>query len=380
MVTGTGYVRKFYETIKTATGQGTVERIFMTGVSPVTLDSLTSGFNIGAHFSRSPVLHDLMGFREDEVEALLGRLGEKQEDRIELLRSWYNGYRFEESAPRTLYNPDMVLYYLSQYQQRGHSPGNMLDTNIASDYGRIRQLFRLKGRETQHFQLLQKLLDEGQIVSPITQEFSFLKTFTDVDFLSLLYYMGLLTIKGQDLGEVILGIPNKVIEQLYYQYFTELLREQLEEVPSPLDLQAAVRTMARHNDLRPLNDLVCDTLRQLSSRDFIQFNEASLKAIFISYLHSSQLYLIQPEQEVFPGYVDLLLRRREPFPAPHQFVFELKYLRKKEADRLDQVAAEARTQMQGYLQSKLLRDMPDLRAWVIVFVGTEVGVVEEVAK
>ncbi len=192
--------------------------------------------------------------------------------------------------------------------------------------------------------------------------------------------MGLLTIKGQDLGEVILGIPNKVIEQLYYQYFTELLREQLEEVPSPLDLQAAVRTMARHNDLRPLNDLVCDTLRQLSSRDFIQFNEASLKAIFISYLHSSQLYLIQPEQEVFPGYVDLLLRRREPFPAPHQFVFELKYLRKKEADRLDQVAAEARTQMQGYLQSKLLRDMPDLRAWVIVFVGTEVGVVEEVAK
>ncbi len=380
IVTGTGYVRKFYETIKTATGQGTVERIFMTGVSPVTLDSLTSGFNIGAHFSRSPVLHDLMGFREDEVEALLGRLGEKQEDRIELLRSWYNGYRFEESAPRTLYNPDMVLYYLSQYQQRGHSPGNMLDTNIASDYGRIRQLFRLKGRETQHFQLLQKLLDEGQIVSPITQEFSFLKTFTDVDFLSLLYYMGLLTIGGNQLGIPRLRIPNKVIEGLYYAYFRDLINLRLDRVPEELAVQDTILALAEHNNPQPLCNLVAETLGQLSSRDFIQFNEASLKAIFISYLHSSQIYLIQPEQEVFPGYVDLLLRRREPFPAPHQFVFELKYLRKKEADRLEQVAAEARNQMQGYLQSKLLRDMPDLRAWVIVFVGTEVGVVEEVAK
>ncbi len=378
IVTGTGYVRKFYESIKTATGQGTVERIFMTGVSPVTLDSLTSGFNIGKNFSRSPVLNELMGFREAEVQALLENVGQLDAGQLALLRNWYNGYRFHEAAPESLYNPDMVLYYATEHQHRGRPPEDMLDTNIASDYGRIRQLFRLKGREAQHFGLLQRLLDEGEIRTSITQEFSFLKTFTDVDFLSLLYYTGLLTIKGQDLGEAILAIPNQVIEQLYYRYFSELLLEQLQEVPSPLDAQAAVRTLARHNDPQPLLDLVADTLKQLSNRDWIQFNEASVKAILVSYLYSSQLYLIQPEQEVRPGYVDLLLQRREPFPAPHQFVFELKYLKKKDAQRLDEVVAEAQTQLTGYLPSELLRSLADLRAWVVVFVGTEVGYAGEV--
>ena len=378
IVTGTGYVRKFYESIKTATGQGTVERIFMTGVSPVTLDSLTSGFNIGANLSRLPRLNELMGFREEEVQALLKNLDQLDADQLAVLRNWYNGYRFAEEAPESIYNPDMVLYYAKEHQHRGRPPQDMLDTNIASDYGRIRQLFRLGGKEARHFELLQRLLETREIRSPITAQFSFEKTFTDVDFLSLLYYTGLLTIKGQDLGESILGIPNKVIEKLYYQYFGDLLHEQLAETPSPLDLQGAVRTLARHNDPYPLLSLVCDTLAELSNRDARPGNEATVKAILVSYLYASQLYFIQSEPEFGRKYVDLLLQRREPFPAPHQFAFELKYLKKQEAQRLEAVVAEAQAQLQGYLQSELLRSLPDLRAWVVVFVGTEVGYAAEV--
>ena len=379
----TGYVRSFYESIKTATGNGTVERIFITGVSPVTLDSLTSGFNIGANFSRDASLADLMGFTPQEVEAMLAQIGVAADAVPEVmqdLRGWYNGYRFAEDATQSLYNPDMVLYFASAYQRSKAYPKQMLDTNIASDYGRIRQLFRLGGREARHFELLQQLLETREIRTQITAQFSFEKTFTDVDFLSLLYYTGLLTIKGQDLGEAILGIPNKVIEKLYYQYFGDLLNEQLTETPSPLDLQGAVRTLARYNDPQPLLQLVSDTLAQLSNRDAIPLNEHTIKSIMVSYLHASQLYFIQSEPEFDQKYVDLLLLKREPFPAPHQFAFELKYLKKHEAQRLETVVAEAREQLQGYLQSELLRSLPDLRAWVVVFVGAEVGYVGEVEK
>ena len=378
----TGYVRSFYESIKTATGNGTVERIFVTGVSPVTLDSLTSGFNIGSNFSRDASLADMMGFTPKEVEAMLGQIGVAADAVPEVmqdLRGWYNGYRFATKATETLYNPDMVLYFLSAYERHHAYPEQMLDTNIASDYGRIRQLFRLGGKEARHFELLQQLLETREIRTQITAQFSFEKTFTDVDFLSLLYYTGLLTIKGQDLGEAILGIPNKVIEKLYYQYFGDLLNEQLTETPSPLDLQGAVRTLARYNDPQPLLQLVSDTLAQLSNRDAMPLNEHTIKSILVSYLHASQLYFIQSEPEFDQKYVDLLLLKREPFPAPHQFAFELKYLKKHEAQRLEAIVAEAREQLRGYLQSELLRSLSDLRAWVVVFVGAEVGYVGEVA-
>ncbi len=346
IVTGTGYMRKFYESIKTATGQGTVERIFMTGASPVTLDSLTSGFNIGANFSRDALLAEMMGFTPQEVEDLLARVGVAGGEVKEVmhdLRDWYNGYRFTLQASETLYNPDMVLYFLSAYQRHRAYPEDMLDTNIASDYGRIRQLFRLGGREARHFELLQRLLAEREIRSPITAQFSFEKTFTDVDFLSLLYYTGLLTIRGNQLGIPKLVIPNKVIEKLYYDYFGDFISRQTEQRPAELRVQDAVVELAEHNDPQPLLDLVADTLKQLSGRDWMPFNESTVKAILVSYLHASPLYFIQSEPEFEQKYVDLLLQRREPFPAPHQFVFELKYLKKKDAQHLDEVVGEAQT-------------------------------------
>ncbi len=382
IVTGNGWVRKFYETIKQATGQGIVERIFMTGVSPITLDSLTSGFNVSANLSLDPRFGGLMGFTAAECIGILRRVGvsdEKLPVVMDDLQSWYNGYRFvPEGQAQAVYNPDMVLYFAKEYQHRQDYPQQMLDTNIASDYGKIRKLFRLGGKEMEHFQLLWQLFDTGELRSSITAEFSFEKSFTLIDFASLLYYMGLLTIKGQDLSESVLAIPNKVIEKLYYEYFAALVREQLDAPVDPIDVQGAVRQLARHNDPQPLLDLTATTLAQLSNRDWIQFSESSLKSIFVSYLHASQLYLIHSEPEYDQKYVDLLLLRRQPFPAPYQFAFELKYLKQKDAHRLDAVIAEATAQLRGYLQSETLGKLPDLRAWLLVFVGTEVGFAGEV--
>ncbi|TAE46988.1 MAG: AAA family ATPase, partial [Bacteroidetes bacterium] len=383
IVSKNGFVRKFYEAIKAATGEGIVDRLFVTGVTPLTMDSLTSGFNIGSNLSRNPAFQEMMGFREGEVAQLLAHM--EIEDPgipgiVDMLRHWYNGYCFsDESCENRVYNPDMVLYYTKEYLSRGHSPKEMLDTNIASDYGKIRKLFSVGGQENERIAVLEKLLEAGEISASMTAEFSFEKAFDTNDFLSLLYYMGMLTIKGPDLAEVRLGIPNAVIQQLYFRYFAQLVREHTEKTAQPIEIQAVVREMARHNNPRPLIEIVSDALQQLSNRDWLQFDEKHVKMVLISYLYSSQLYFIKSEFESGQKYIDVLLLRRDPFPAPHQFAFEIKYLKQKDAHQLPQTISTGREQLLGYLQKEELRSLSDLKAWLMVFVGGEIAHLEEVA-
>ncbi|MBF0352995.1 MAG: AAA family ATPase [SAR324 cluster bacterium] len=226
MVSGNGFVRKFYEAIKEATGRGIIDRMFITGVSPVTLDSLTSGFNIAKHLSLSKIFHPMMGFTEEETREIFQGVG-CTEDRIEAVmadaRKWYNGYRFEPDCPR-FYNPDMVLYFANEYSHELKYPREMLDVNIASDYGKIRRLFDLRDRQRNH-EVLDQLMREGCLYSSLTSQFSFDKRFTTQDFISLLFYLGLISI-DQDMGNRLrFKIPNYVMEGLYWQFFAEVLEE-----------------------------------------------------------------------------------------------------------------------------------------------------------
>ncbi|TAE47441.1 MAG: AAA family ATPase [Bacteroidetes bacterium] len=383
IVSKNGFVRKFYEAIKAATGEGIVDRLFVTGVTPLTMDSLTSGFNIGSNLSRNRLFQGMMGFREHEVKDLLRYIGigeDKLATEMQRMKDWYNGYHFS-SAPSDggLYNPDMVLYYAKEFLSNGESPADMLDTNIASDYGKIRRLFSVGGKEEERLGVLERLLGDGEISTPMTAEFSFEKNFDTSDFLSLLYYMGMLTIKGIDLAEVRLGIPNAVIQQLYFRYFAQLIREHIEKPVQSIEVNAAVREMARQNNPRPLIEIVSDALQQLSNRDWIQFDEKHVKMVLISYLHSSQLYFIKSEFESGQKYIDVLLLRRDPFPAPYQFAFELKYLKQKDAHQLPQTISTGREQLQGYLQKEELSSLSDLKAWLMVFIGGEIAHLEEVS-
>lgn len=179
-VSRNGYVRKFYESIKAATGIGVVDRVFITGVSPLTLDSLTSGFNIGKHISLDIQYHNMMGFTEDEVQTILRGVEVAEADlaaTISDLRRWYNGYLFNGRAPARLYNPDMVLYFASELGRTKEYPTELLDTNIASDYGKLRELFRVEGQEVQNLALLNELITQGTISAQLTRQFSFEKEF-----------------------------------------------------------------------------------------------------------------------------------------------------------------------------------------------------------
>jgi hypothetical protein len=224
-----GYVRKFYEMIKYAANIGIVNRFFATGVSPLTVDSLTSGFNITSSLSLEIDFHDLLGFRESEVAYILRQVGAAESDMPNLLadlKDWYNGYKFNQEASERLYNSDMIMYFASHYEKRQRYPRKMLDANIATDYSKVKKIFNIQQREAEFIPILKELTTEGVLSAPITDFFNLEHNFTESDLISLLFYMGWITIKEELEGEYVFNIPNRVVRDLYYNYFTDIIEQE----------------------------------------------------------------------------------------------------------------------------------------------------------
>ena len=376
-----GFVRKFYETIKAATGKGIVDRLFVTGVTPITLDSLTSGFNIAQNCSTWEEYSEMMGFTEENVAQLIHpicrecQMEEKQV--LDDLRRWYNGYLFHSEAEECVYNPDMVLYFATQLSPRRKCkyPEKLIDLNIASDYGKIRRLFQLKDPH-QNYQVIDQLIHDGFVTSQLTEQFSFERDFTQQDFISLLFYMGFISIKEAHFNNLHFVIPNFVIKGLYWEFFLQWLKERNALTFEIADVRQSVLDLAENNQLQPFLNLIENTLQTLSNRDFIQFDEKYVKVLFVAFASLANLYYIQSEQETEQKYVDVLFLYRPPYFPTYQFAFELKYLKKSESDQLENTVQKAIAQLQGYLQSEALQRLENLKAYVIVFVGSEAKAVK----
>ena len=379
IISHNGFVRKFYEAIKAATGDGVVDRLFVTGVTPITLDSLTSGFNIAQNLSTRKATNAMMGFTEKEVVGLteaMGSFGQMRGDTtITYLRQWYNGYLFHAKAPSRIYNPDMVLYYLTEWLQQKEYPEKLIDLNIASDYGKIRRLFQLKDPD-QNYQVIDQLIHDGFVTSQLTEQFSFERDFTRQDFISLLFYMGFISIENAQGPRLHFTTPNFVIKGLYWEYFTQLLQERFSVQIEVSQIENAFHELAYQNQLAPFLKLIESVLKELSNRDFIQFDEKYVKVLFVAFASLANLYYIQSEQETEQKYVDVLFLHRPPYFPTYQFAFELKYLKKSERDQLETTKQKAIAQLQGYLQSEALQRLENLKAYVIVFVGSEAKAVE----
>jgi len=196
-VSENGFVRKFYVTIKAATGDGIVEYFFGTGVTPITLDGMTSGFNIAKNFSTQKALNEMLGFSHHEVKQLIECVlpTKNSVEVLENIQKLYNGYLFSRHTSERIYNPDMVLYYLSEYQSNNQPPDELIDTNIASDYGKIKKLFALQ-KPFRNSQVLDELMVSNQTTASLTPQFSFERDFNSDDFVSLMYYLGLISIQS----------------------------------------------------------------------------------------------------------------------------------------------------------------------------------------
>ena len=380
MVGRNGFVRKFYETIKVGTQKAIIDRLFVTGVSPITLDSMTSGFNIAKNASLRAELNEMLGFVEEEVVEILKGIevpAKEMDFVVNEMRDWYNGYKFNVSAVRRVYNSNMVLYFAEEYSNTQKYPADLLDPNIASDYNKIRKSFKIKGNEQENLKHLDKLVKTGTLESNLVQLYDLEKRFDDADFISLLFYQGIITISENRYRQIIFKMPNYVIKQLYFQYFHQILLEKSHLDHKGISILEKVIPLADDNDMRPLVDYTENLLQELSLRDKMNFDEKYIKLILTSAFYIAEIYYIQNEFEVKKGktekgYVDLLLTKRPPFEPKFQFLIELKYVKKEKADTAEAVKTAAVAQLKGYLQhDERLQKIENLQAYVVLFVGNK---------
>ncbi|SDZ95116.1 PD-(D/E)XK nuclease superfamily protein [Thiothrix caldifontis] len=376
-----GFLRSFYETLKTATQRGTIDRLFITGVTPITLDSMTSGFNIGENISLHKDFNALMGFTKAEVEQLLQPLVKACQLDASILMAdvtrWYNGYRFHTKAQESLYNSDMVLYFVKNFDAEDCAyPARMLDDNIASDYGKLLGMFSIGDRD-ENYAVLDELINTGQVIAEQRRKFDFDKGFDRDDFISLLAYMGFASLQGQTLSGEIFGIPNHVMQELYFQYFkVELERRNQISIPNRA-LRMALETLALHDNIQPLADEMQRVLQLLSNRDFTNMDEKHVKTLLLTLLYQVSFYFIQSEREMNHRYPDVLLLERSPFAVNHQHLIELKYAKKSDKEKgWDAKRQEGIAQVQGYLQLPEIAALPKLSAWVFLTDGERLDVVK----
>jgi hypothetical protein len=389
-----GFVRKFYEMIKNAANEGVLNRFFATGVSPLTVDALTSGFNITSSLALDIDFHDLLGFRREEVAYVLKKVGATEADMpkmIEDLKEWYNGYLFHEEATERLYNPDMIMYFASHYEGKKKYPRRMLDSNIATDYYKVKKIFNIQQREEEFVPVLKQLTTEGFVAAEITDFFNLEKDFTDYDLISLLFYMGWITIKDVDNGLYHFQMPNQVIRELYYDYFIDITERETGLNRKVSQIQAALVEFAKNNNIQPFLEIIKALIdKDLSLRDAQKFDEKHLKMLLIPYLSLSASHFVVSEPEWENQYPDILLLKRPSITTKYNFIIELKYIKLSDKDKtvatkdgkeellIEKVAREARTQLNNYLKTDNAKRTENLKAWVLILVGREWQIVEEI--
>ena len=222
LVSKNGKVRKWYEILKEGT-ESVIDRIFITGVAPITLDSLTSGFNISTDITRDQRFNEMSGFTQEELIKLMESQNiskEEQEKLLPIMKENYDGYRFSLYGEKQMYNSNMSLYLLSNYVGLNRMPESLIDVNIASDYSKLSHMLNTcKGEEKK--EIIEKTISGEGITSKITEKFNPEIGFGDQEMISMLFYLGYLTIVGEEFGYPKLEIPNKIMKELYAEYFLE---------------------------------------------------------------------------------------------------------------------------------------------------------------
>ena len=215
LVSKNGKVRKWYEILKKGT-ESVIDRIFITGVAPITLDSLTSGFNIISDITQDVRFNEMMGFTQGELVEMMEKIQistEEQKSILPIMKENYDGYRFSINATEKMYNSNMCLYFLKSYIEQRKIPAQLIDSNIESDYDKLSDLLeRCKGIEKKR--ILEVSEQEKEIVTDIVKIFNPSVEFGERELISMLFYLGYLTISGEEFWEAKLKIPNDVMEKL----------------------------------------------------------------------------------------------------------------------------------------------------------------------
>ena len=390
-----GFYRDVFKKFK-----GMFERIFITGVSPVTLDDVTSGFNIGWHISTKPEFNQMLGFSLEEVRKMFAYYKEVGgipatsdiEVMIDEMKPWYDNYCFSEDALKNqskVFNCDMVIYYLRNYMDRGEAPKQMIDPNTMTDYNKMKKLLLLDKLDGNRKGIIRTIAETGQIVTSLENTFPASRLTNPQTFTSLLFYYGMLTIKDTFGDMLILGIPNNNVRKQYYGYLLEQYQE--EKFVDLTQMKILFTYMALEGKWRDALEAMAKAYENVSSvRDGIE-SERNLQGFFMAYLNLNNYYYTAPELELNHGYCDFfLLPNLTHYATKHSYILELKVLSKKDYEakpedgKLSKAEVqwqEAEEQIKRYAMAprvEVLRQGTTLHKIIMQFVAGKLVRMEEV--
>ena len=388
---GDGFFRLFFNNLKAATtdNDAAVSRIMISGVTPLTLSDVTSGYNIGMNISADSQFNSLAGFTETEFRQMLeyyrdatGVFRHTVDELIEITKPWYDNNCFSEDSvdDDRMYNSDMALFFIREYiKKNGKIMDNMVDSNISSDYNKMTKLIRFEQQFGEKTSLIQRINNDGYIYGIIKPEFALNDLERYENLVSLMFYMGLLSIGGYQGGRTKLIIPNSTVRQQYFQYMqrnynTFMMWKTDDNIM--FDLGYSLAWQGAHE---PFFRYIADCMKDATkNNDFNKYGEAFVKGFFLCQFGVNlNYYTPYTEQELNHGYSDLYLEPRRD--TPHGYVIELKYCNHSATPaEVKALLEQARIQLPKYIAAKDLTTKAKDHNWtlhpiILVFKGWELA-------
>ena len=388
---GEGYLRQFFNTIKGAAGN-TLGRVFVTGVSPVTMDDLTSGFNIGTNYSLSSDFNEMTGFTEEEVREMLDYYGSvlpfnhTTDELIKVMKPWYDNYCFavKSYGKTTMYNSVMVLNFISNYIDNEYDiPDSMVETNIRIDYDKMRMLIRHDKEFAHDASIIQQLVTQGFVIGTLNENFPAERINDPDNFLSLLFYFGMVTIDGTYKGETKFIIPNEVVRDQMYTYLLDTYKEN-DLVYDRYSKGKLESKLAYDGQFKPYFEYIADCLKKYSSQRDKQKGEAFVHGFTLAMTSQNKFYRPISELDNDGGYADIFL---SPLCDIYKdmvdsYIIELKYSKSQTTDeQVKKLFEEASAQISRYADSDMVREAvktTKLHKLVVIYRGAEMVACEEI--
>ena len=390
---GEGYLRLFFDAVKAATSTS-LKRVFVTGVSPVTMDDLTSGFNIGTNYSLSAEFNEMTGFTEEEVREMLTYYSSvcpfrhSVDELIQVMKPWYDNYCFaiKRYGKTTMYNSVMVLNFLDKYIRNDYDiPDSMVESNVRIDYDKVRMLIRHDKEFAHDASIIQQLVTQGFVTGKLVENFPAERINDPDNFLSLLFYFGMVTIDGTYDGSTKFIIPNEVVRDQMYTYLLDTYKEN-DLTYNSYDKGKLEAQLAYHGDYKAYFEFIAASLKRYSSQRDKQKGEAFVHGFTLAMTSQNQFYRPISELDNDGGYADIFL---SPLCDIYKdmvdsYIIELKYCKTNTADEQLQVLfKEASAQICRYANSDIVKESvktTKLHKLVVIYRGAEMVMCEEVTE
>jgi hypothetical protein len=371
--------KQFFTTLKagTAGNNAPIKRMFITGVTPMTMYDVTSGFNIGDNISLHPKFHNLIGVNSKELEKALEYFQIENRVEKELLKEWYNSYIFNEEVSEPIYNTDMILYFIKQFTISYKLPREMIDINVRSDYSKLKSVIYTNKKLNGNFQILQTLIGGESIsISNLVQDFSAINLQEEKNFKSFLFYLGLVSIKDRDF-DLNLKIPNETVKRIDIDFLANALKMESVFEISVSDIERKLKSFALHGDIEIFKYLAEMIKENTGIRDYIK-SEQTIKAMYLAYLSLTPYYVIKSEEELNKGFSDIFLKPFNPY-VEYVGLIEFKFIKrdknKPSKEKIRKLINEAKEQLKTYRKDELVQDYINkelkLQMVIIIFWGWE---------